>query len=370
MDLDSYSYVTGLIYDAAIEPGCWAAALSAVVELFRSRAATLLTRNVETMRARAISTYDPEGQREYWDCWSAKSPLAAPATPRLVPVETDRDLLPGAGLLRTEFWNHFQRPRDVHTTLIVWLDRQGPVQPTFSVCRQPSAGEFERSDIELAYALRPHLQRAVTIADRLRQASLLSSSATEALDLLSFAVLILDEDGRPIHANRRAEDLLAARDGLFLYEGRLRAATPSMSDRLDAALSSAAGHAGEPRRSAAMALPRAGGRPSLALVAVPMRLELDWLGPACPAVCVCIADPAQAAGAVPARLAAVFGLTRGEAAVAAALAQGGGVEEIAGQLGISLYTARTHLARIMDKTDTRRQAELMRRLLSLPPLRE
>jgi len=44
---------------------------------------------------------------------------------------------------------------------------------------------------------------------------------------------------------------------------------------------------------------------------------------------------------------------------------------VASRLGISLATARTHLAHVFDKTGTRRQAELVRLLLrSQPAVRE
>jgi DNA-binding CsgD family transcriptional regulator len=66
-----------------------------------------------------------------------------------------------------------------------------------------------------------------------------------------------------------------------------------------------------------------------------------------------------------------FGLTRAEAAVAIDVLKADGLQAAAGRLGISLATARTHLAHVFDKTGTRRQAELVRLLLqSQPPVRE
>jgi DNA-binding CsgD family transcriptional regulator len=48
-----------------------------------------------------------------------------------------------------------------------------------------------------------------------------------------------------------------------------------------------------------------------------------------------------------------------------------GLQAAADRLGISLATARTHLAHVFDKTGTRRQAELVRLLLrSQPAIRE
>lgn len=63
-------------------------------------------------------------------------------------------------------------------------------------------------------------------------------------------------------------------------------------------------------------------------------------------------------------LSQLYGLTRGEAALAAHLSQGQSIEEAAERLFISPHTARTHLKRIFMKTDTHRQTELVVRIFS------
>ena len=60
-----------------------------------------------------------------------------------------------------------------------------------------------------------------------------------------------------------------------------------------------------------------------------------------------------------ARLRALFQLTAAEAKLAQRLACGDTVEEVARKLSIKMTTARTQLAAIFAKTDTRRQAKLV-----------
>ncbi|MGA7908812.1 MAG: helix-turn-helix transcriptional regulator [Candidatus Sulfotelmatobacter sp.] len=62
-------------------------------------------------------------------------------------------------------------------------------------------------------------------------------------------------------------------------------------------------------------------------------------------------------------LSSLYGLTRGEAALAALLMRGKSIDEAAAQLFISNHTARTHLKRIFMKTDTHRQTELVVRMM-------
>ena len=61
-----------------------------------------------------------------------------------------------------------------------------------------------------------------------------------------------------------------------------------------------------------------------------------------------------------------YGLTAAEIAVAERLMNGDTPQQAAAALGIKVSTARFHLAALFRKTEMRRQAELVRLLLSLP----
>ena len=60
-----------------------------------------------------------------------------------------------------------------------------------------------------------------------------------------------------------------------------------------------------------------------------------------------------------ARLRELFGLTAAEARFAQLIASGDTVEEVAEKMGIKLTTARSKLAVIFSKTETRRQTKLV-----------
>jgi DNA-binding CsgD family transcriptional regulator len=65
----------------------------------------------------------------------------------------------------------------------------------------------------------------------------------------------------------------------------------------------------------------------------------------------------------------LYKLTGGELRVLMTLAQGLGAKETADMLGIGEPTVRSHLQRIFSKTNTTRQADLLRLLQSsTPPL--
>jgi DNA-binding CsgD family transcriptional regulator len=62
----------------------------------------------------------------------------------------------------------------------------------------------------------------------------------------------------------------------------------------------------------------------------------------------------------------LYGLTPTEARLADLLLEGLEVREISNRLSISVETARFHLKRVLAKSGTHRQTELIRLMLSLP----
>jgi len=62
-----------------------------------------------------------------------------------------------------------------------------------------------------------------------------------------------------------------------------------------------------------------------------------------------------------------FRLTAAQAGFTREILKADGLQAAADRLGISLTTARTHLAHLFDKTDTRRPAEFVRLILQSQP---
>ena len=68
----------------------------------------------------------------------------------------------------------------------------------------------------------------------------------------------------------------------------------------------------------------------------------------------------------PATLREAFGLTRREAEVALGITRGSSPAEIATWLGLREGSVRVYLKRVLAKTDTHSQAQLVARLLAAP----
>jgi DNA-binding CsgD family transcriptional regulator len=211
------------------------------------------------------------------------------------------------------------------------------------------------------------MQRSVQLYLRLQQQERPPPSWTlELLDALAWGVILLDREQRPIVVNREAERILGSADGLRLDRRGLFADHLEDSHRLrtalDQATASCNGHASP---GADLQLTRPSGAPSLLLTIVPLgRRALDHMGTSSLRAAVHIVDPATRPLAPAERLRTFFGLTPAEAALAQALAAGRTLQEYADAAQVTSETARWRLKQVLAKTDTRRQAELVRLLLS------
>jgi DNA-binding CsgD family transcriptional regulator len=110
-----------------------------------------------------------------------------------------------------------------------------------------------------------------------------------------------------------------------------------------------------------LAIPDAGGAGYVAtLLAIDRGQRRGVLAPFAASVAVFTQDPVEAPLMPGEAFARLYKLTGGELRVLLALAQGLGAKEAADMLGISEPTVRTHLQHIFSKTDTARQADLLR----------
>ena len=84
------------------------------------------------------------------------------------------------------------------------------------------------------------------------------------------------------------------------------------------------------------------------------------------AALVFVSDPASSPQSRGAALKALYGLTPTEIRLADLLLEGADLRRVADRMGLTLETTRFHTKRVLAKTGTRRQAELLRLMLSLP----
>jgi DNA-binding CsgD family transcriptional regulator len=232
-----------------------------------------------------------------------------------------------------------------------------------SIERTAGQGHVEPEQIRLYAQILPHLREAFRLTLMTRDQSGLSAGRDAVIDYLGAAMVALGPDGRVIGANAAAERIFSAGAGLDLRRGRLRCLRASEQRGLDLALARVLTVPAAP--PVTLALARTGGGVPWLVTVLP-GLPDFWPSMAGARATVLIRDPKPRPGNA-AALAALFGLTGREAALAAHLAAGLPLAQAAARAAMSHNTARVHLRGIFAKTGTRSQVELAHLLARLGP---
>ena len=236
---------------------------------------------------------------------------------------------------------------------------------SLTLARPASVGDFAEADEKLAAAIAPHLLSVL----RLRHQFALARSSSLLLDRFDRAVLLLSASGKVVGGNVRGQQLLEAKDGLYVFGGELRAMTPADTQRLRQAIQetdrAARGASIQPRST--LRLPRESRPSDLIIRASPVAPSVSSTFGVGELVTVAlfIHDPDEASPVVEERVADAFGLTHAEAAVAARIWEGDSVGDAASELGVSPNTVKTHLKAVFEKAGVDRQAALVRKIAML-----
>jgi DNA-binding CsgD family transcriptional regulator len=228
---------------------------------------------------------------------------------------------------------------------------------TFGIHRPKTSKPFDEADQALAATLLEHYRRAIVLRARLRRTEMEHAAALQVEQRSGLGVLVVNRDCQLLHANRLGEAGLRAGDGIRVTNGQIGINAPTLRDLLRLLVAEAVDLAGSsiPRRvhEGSIAVARRGRLP-LTLAVSPLRPP--GMGMAVPAALIFVRDPEMAVAQTQV-LRDLFGLTPAEAAIAADLAQGHALGQIARAHRITINTARTHLKRILAKTGTCQQSQ-------------
>ncbi len=366
MTEDDATTLTGLIYDAAFDEAGWVPVMNRLADAVGGGATAFIRKHLGTGQGRGLFSRITAAQ---FTAFFARFARANPLAEAIAPLPAgafliDWQVMEKRRLMRSEYYNEFLLRREIHGVLGLMVWRQGPDAAIINLTRPPGSGEFQPRHAAILGPFMPHLRRAVAIAERLPPWLPGARSAEPALDLWQMPTLLLAADLRLLYANPAAERILAAQDGIGLRQGMLVASDPGANRGLAALILRAA--VTEPPAGGTLAVPRRSGRRPYLVQVMPRRREHVGLFPAPARVLVSLTDLDAARGPAPAAVRAAFTLTPAQAEIAAAFARGRSLRGIAGELGISLFTVRRHLADVMARTETHSQTELVQLLLRLP----
>ncbi len=181
----------------------------------------------------------------------------------------------------------------------------------------------------------------------------------DALDRTQVGVIISLRTAQPVFVNAYAGRVLEKGEALCIGANGLTALKTADTNALRSAIEMACCR--ELSTCVTLLLPRPtqDRRPLVVHVPVPR-----YASAGANLATVFLCDPHQEPVIDSFALSRLYGLTRSEAALSVLLMAGKTAEQAADCLFVSIHTVRTHLKRILSKTDTGRQADLLRVVLA------
>ena len=364
IDIDEFSTAIAEIYDASLSADRWDAVLATLSRLFGS----------------------PKAQLSYTHSWSDRQPffrfhgfdpvvldrlmaqymVLTVTDPRRTPLTFKpvhcRQLVSENILKASEMYRQVLAPMDIEYSMFVVVDCDDDARCVVSLMRGADQPAFTVADCEEFGRFVPHIGRAIGIRDTLSRAYNLAAASQTLIDGVPMAMIVLQDD-RILLTNTAASALLNQGDAIRRSNDGLQASTPAAQAQLTRAVAEARATRGE---AVGFTMP-AGESGQLRVVVRTLELEsAEILGGRAGAVALYLTDsrrPIETREEIVRRL---FGLTAREAAVVCALAQGDDSRAIAARLDIGLETVKTHLKHVMQSVGVKRQAELVRALISSP----
>ena len=374
-----FSDLIGLLYQGALEPQPWQSALPALREALDAQVVSLVlrppsaddegvilncVRQDESVDNSHVTLADPNDWEvsAYREQFFSLDPFVSLPLDKVIALE---DILPDKDLVTSDYYLHYLKPINLFRILGVDTSEPGGMLARLRFSRRASEPRFKATERQLLTLLTPHLSRAIEIYAKLNRMTSERDLYAGAVNQLSVASIILDEQGRMLTTNAVGRALLDQGEGLSLRDGHLHIEGRNINKELQEALTSIIREQlhGETSMVRALRVPRPGGRSDLGLVVRPVPASQWSEGQVSPSAAVFISDPDLQESTSRPILGALFELTPAEANLATLLARGLSLAQVSVAQNISQHTARAQLKSIFAKTGVSRQAELVRLVL-------
>ena len=278
---------------------------------------------------------------------------------------TGRDLYTAEELHTSRAYNEALRRGQYQQGLNVRLAGPGGSPMTWSLADPVASAGWGSSQIALVRRLTPHIRQFIRVRQALVRAQAGDTTVTALLETHRIGVVHLDRRGRILAVNDRALSLLRQGEWLSDAEGVLQAREPDDQYRLARLVAEALPPSGAVPVSGSMRLGRVSGLPPFVVHVKPMGVPQPDYGARHVAALVLIVEPGRHPRLDPDVVARTLGLTLAESQVAAWLADGQNVRDIARATGLTEGAIYWHLKQIYKKLPISRQVDLVRLVLSI-----
>lgn len=363
--------IIGQLYDAALDKELFAEIPAMIAAHFGAESAMIHTCAPKSLDMPAVlgitKNHDATVCRAYvehfhyvneWFKRGIKKPIPA--------IVLGQELVSETELVRLEFYD-FCRMNNVFHLLGASTLINDQCVAGIGIHRPRGQSRFDEQDRRKMALLLPHLTRALQIQNRFKALEWERTLAFDVIDRLALGVIFVGADAHVLFANRIAERVLRAGQGLLLLQGRLRSQEPGKQPSLDRLIGEAARtSAGDGIKAGGMlSIARPTGAP-MAILVSPFRAMSVGYGLETPTAVVIFSDPDSENAVSENVLRAALELTPAEGRLVSALIAGQKLTEYAEAAGISINTAKTQMRQVFHKTGHTRQVDLIRAIVGNP----
>jgi DNA-binding CsgD family transcriptional regulator len=348
-----------LCSDALIAPEQWAAALDELAHSLGAKACMILPHEVTDRDFGVVGSSEISKLNELWNRnldWVA--PVYEPRGDRFVrsgfEAVNQCDLFTDDEIRCSRFHQEIAKPAG----LLHWASGIFFAEGRYwcmPISRETDP--FLAADVDVLIEVSRRMARVVSISAKLSISN--AENEVTTLERIGCAAILIDRIGYVRRLNHHAEKLLCS--DLAIRRGKLWTSASSGLTRLDRFLSEIdnSKRTGGPLPHPVI-LAR-DGKPWLLVEALPLTAASMEVFDGCRAI-ILLNDLTRTSTTNAAVLGVVYGFTRAESRLAAALCEGNDLNTLAKTFDVSHETLRGQLKTIFAKTGVRRQAELVSRL--------
>jgi DNA-binding CsgD family transcriptional regulator len=345
----------------------WRPFLDTCLAIFDARSVSMLIipQDKTQLGMMASSSTDDAAQKEkrsetYVNRYFQSDPFVG--LPLDVPI-TLHEFLGSKNLEDNDYYQHFLKPLGNYFLIGVDVRSESGFTMRFRISRREDKEDFDQEDKEILNLLVPHLQQLVRHVGEYDNLQSEQGVYSGAVELLAVGAAMVKANGQIARSNRIANEILSEGDGVALVDGKIKIADENVAKQFTRILESLDLNEREPGPPAVLRVQRPSGKVDLGLVVRPVVHRTQVHGSDNVVAAVLLSDPDRGGAVSMKALKELFDLTNMEAALTCELAEGLSVSEAAERLNIAVNTARSHLRAIFEKTDTGRQAQLIRLVL-------
>ncbi|MGH1427335.1 MAG: helix-turn-helix transcriptional regulator [Arenicella sp.] len=385
-EIDDFSETVSLIYEAGLDPEMWPHALQSMCRHVNASKAQILYIDPEDLYFSFACgygfnpyTYDIGASR--FRRYMQSDPVALYGIQHMNQAFADRRVIDETVIKQSPAQREIRDPANMEFLLTAFLSDNDMEWTGICFMRGKESEAFNLNDEITLNRFIPHIKRASFMHKSLASSSHLKTLQSSVLDNIEQGIIVVDELHDVVATNKKADDILDQNKHLYIKRKRLVCADKQVGTLLFQNIGESLDNQQKNNRSRTAVRIQHGSGRSTFLVTTPLQLQrfkesqqklpdsTHYYTARIPVknhalITLCEVDSAPKASVN--ILMDLFGLTPAEAALAVALSSGDSLQQAAKTLGRTSGTARIQLQSIFEKTDTNRQANLIRLLMAIP----